>query len=557
MLGYALRRLLLALPLLLGITFVSFTVIHLAPGEPAEIQTGDLSIKSDAQARQLLREMYDLDKPLHVQYGKWLARLGRLDFGKSFSPDGRPVLQKIGERLPVTLLLNIIEMLIIVALAVPIGVLSATRQYSLFDKVTTVFVFVGFATPDFWLALLLMILFGVQLGWLPISGLRSLNWEYLSFWRQQLDFVSHLLLPILVATFGGLAGFSRYMRQSMLEVVRQDYIQSARAKGLAEAIVIGKHALRNALLPIVTILGLSLPGLIGGSVIVESIFAIPGMGQLMVQAVFEGDHPGIMGNLVIVSTATLVANLVPDATDRVADRGRAGLARGLQWRPGGRGDHAPRGPDARLSSLLPPPRGARLPPALDLDDHGSDRPHGMDGRGAARPRGVPGAQGARVRHLVAGGRRERLSDRLAPHPAERDGARARGDDARHSGRDPHRIGPVVPRARRPAAARDVGQHPQRGQRRDRDRLGVFPVPRARAPRHPALVQALWRGDPRRARPPPAAERREVCQPRAVAAYSGFALRRSGGTGRRARLRGVWGNPRGFESPLRHQLDFSR
>src|SRR5438046_5782001 len=154
----------------------------------------------------------------------------------------------------------------------------------MFDKVTTVFVFVGFATPDFWLALLLMILFGVQLGWLPISGLRSLNWEYLSFWKQQTDFLAHLFLLIVVATFGGLAGFSRYMRQSMLEVVRQDYIQSARAKGLAERVVIGKHALRNAMLPIVTILGLSLPGLIGGSVIVESIFAIPGMGQLMVRS---------------------------------------------------------------------------------------------------------------------------------------------------------------------------------------------------------------------------------------------------------------------------------
>ena len=329
MLGYALRRLLLALPLLLGITFVSFVVIHLAPGEPAEVQTGDLSIQSDAQARQLLRETYDLDKPLHVQYARWLARLVRLDFGKSFSPDARPVLQKIGERLPVTLFLNIIEMLVIVGLAVPIGVLSATRQYSLFDKVTTVFVFVGFATPDFWLALLLMILFGVQLGWLPISGLRSLNWEYLSFWRQQWDFVGHLVLPILVATFGGLAGFSRYMRQSMLEVVRQDYIQSARAKGLAEPIVIGKHALRNALLPIVTILGLSLPGLIGGSVIVESIFAIPGMGQLMVQAVFERDYPVIMGNLVIVSTLTLVANLVADVTYSFVDpRIRVGARRG-------------------------------------------------------------------------------------------------------------------------------------------------------------------------------------------------------------------------------------
>ncbi len=326
---YALRRLLLAIPLLLGITFISFLVIHLAPGTPGEIQTGDLSIQSDKEIQKLLIELYDLDKPLHVQYWKWLKRTVRLDFGKSFSPDARPVLQKIGERLPVTLLLNIVEMLIIVALAVPIGVFSATRQYSMFDKVTTVFVFVGFATPDFWLALLLMILFGVQLGWLPISGLRSLNWEYLSFWRQQWDFAGHLLLPILVATFGGLAGFSRYMRQSMLEVVRQDYIQSARAKGLAERVVIGKHALRNAMLPIVTILGLSLPGLIGGSVIVESIFAIPGMGQLMVQAVFERDYPVIMGNLVIVSTLTLVANLIADVTYSFVDpRIRVGARRG-------------------------------------------------------------------------------------------------------------------------------------------------------------------------------------------------------------------------------------
>jgi peptide/nickel transport system permease protein len=234
-------------------------------------------------------------------------------------PDGRPVLDKISERLPVTLLLNLIEMLIILALAVPIGILSATRQYSLFDKITTVFVFVGFATPDFWLALLLMILFGVQLGWLPISGLRSLNWEYLGFWSQQWDFLSHLILPIVVATFGGLAGFSRYMRQSMLEVVRQDYIQSARAKGLSERVVIGKHALRNAMLPIVTILGLSLPGLIGGSVIVESVFAIPGMGQLMVQSVFQRDYPVIMANLVIVSVLTLLANLVADLSYGLVD----------------------------------------------------------------------------------------------------------------------------------------------------------------------------------------------------------------------------------------------
>ena len=319
MLAYALRRLLLAIPLLIGITFISFVVIHLAPGDPVEVQTGDLSQQQSAKAYQALREMYELDKPLHVQYWKWLSRLVRLDFGKSFAPHGRPVLTMIAERLPITLLLNVVEMLIIVALAIPIGVLSATRQYSTFDKVTTIFVFVGFATPDFWLALLLMILFGAQLGWLPISGLRSLNWEYMSFWSQQWDFLSHLILPVFVATVGGLAGFSRYMRQSMLEVVRQDYIQSARAKGLAESVVIGKHALRNALLPIVTILGLSVPGLIGGSVIVESIFAIPGMGQLMVQAVFERDYPVIMGNLVIVATLTLVANLVADIAYGLVD----------------------------------------------------------------------------------------------------------------------------------------------------------------------------------------------------------------------------------------------
>ncbi len=309
---YAARRIVLAVPLLIGITCISFVVLHLAPGELVDTQMGELGVKASAQAKQALRELYGLDKPLYQQYGTWLARIARLDFGRSFAPDAKPVLQKIGERLPITIFLNVVEMLVIITLAVPVGILSATHQYSGFDKLLTVFVFVGFATPDFWLALLLMIFFGVQLGWLPISGLRSLNWEYLSTWRQQLDFLSHLVLPICVASFGGLAGFSRYMRQSMLEVVRQEYIQSARAKGLPEPTVIGKHALRNALLPVVTILGLSLPGLIGGSVIVESIFAIPGMGQLMVQAVFMRDYPVIMGNLVIVSTLTLGANLIAD-----------------------------------------------------------------------------------------------------------------------------------------------------------------------------------------------------------------------------------------------------
>jgi peptide/nickel transport system permease protein len=317
---FALRRLILAVPLLIGITFVSFMVIHLAPGEPVVLQSEEqIGTQLTPQAKQAIRELYGLDKPLPVQYWNWLKRVVQLDFGRSLQPDGRPVLAKISERLPITLLLNVVEMLIIIAVAVPIGVMSAIRQYSLFDKATTVFVFIGFATPDFWLALMLMILFGVQLGWLPISQLRSPNWEYMTFWSRQLDFLSHLILPVFVAIFGGLAGFSRYMRQSMLEVVRQDYVQTARAKGLPEQVVIGKHALRNALLPVVTILGLSLPGLIGGSVIIESIFAIPGMGQLMVQAVYARDYPVVMGNLVIVAVLTLAANLLADLAYGLVD----------------------------------------------------------------------------------------------------------------------------------------------------------------------------------------------------------------------------------------------
>jgi peptide/nickel transport system permease protein len=325
---FIVRRLLLAVPLLIGITFISFLVISLAPGGPLdflEAENPDLS----PEVKRQLTELYGLDQPLVVQYGNWLARVARLDFGRSFLPDGRPVLAKIAERMPITLALNLVELFIIVAVAVPIGVLSATRQYSSFDKVTTVFVFVGFATPDFWLALLLMSLFGAQLGWLPISGLRHINWEYLSFWQQQWDLLSHLFLPIAVATFGGLAGFSRYMRQSMLEVIRQDYVQTARAKGLSEGVVIGKHALRNALLPVVTILGLSLPGLIGGSVIIESIFAIPGMGQLMVQSIYARDYPVVMGSLVIVAFLTLIANLFADLAYGLVDpRIRLGRRRG-------------------------------------------------------------------------------------------------------------------------------------------------------------------------------------------------------------------------------------
>lgn len=305
-------------PLLVGITIVCFVVIHLAPGSPIDLQT-DLNPRVSAEAKARLQSMYDLDKPIYTQYLLWVGRLATLDLGQSFSTDHRPVMDKIAERIPITIIINVLSMILIILIAIPIGVLSAVRQNSLFDKVTAVIVFIGFAVPTFWLALLLMILFGVDLGWLPISGIRSLNYEYLSPLAAAVDLLKHLILPVLLSAFGGLAGLSRYMRSNMLEVIRQDYITTARAKGLSERVVIYKHALRNALLPVITILGLSIPGLIGGSVIFETIFAIPGMGQLFYMSVMSRDYPVVMGILFIGAVLTLIGNLVADISYAVAD----------------------------------------------------------------------------------------------------------------------------------------------------------------------------------------------------------------------------------------------
>lgn len=306
------------IPLLIGITIICFAVMHLAPGSPTDLET-QLNPRASAEYRERLKAMYDLDKPLHEQYVLWVGRLVTLDLGRSFSQDRRPVADKIIERIPITILLNVLSMILIIAIAIPIGVLSAVYRDSFFDKITGVFVFIGFAIPTFWLALLLMILFGVNLGWLPISGIRSLNFEYLPPGMVFLDLIKHLILPVTLSAFGGLAGLSRYMRSNMLEVIRQDYIMTARAKGLSERAVIYRHAFRNALLPVITILGLSVPGLIGGSVIFETIFAIPGMGQLFYMSVMARDYPAVMGILFIGAVLTLVGNLIADVSYALAD----------------------------------------------------------------------------------------------------------------------------------------------------------------------------------------------------------------------------------------------
>lgn len=318
MLRYLAKRIAMLVPLFLGITLITFTVIHLAPGEPVEMQTA-LNPKITKETRDKLRKFYGLDQPLHVQYGQWLGRLVTLDFGNSFAPDNRPVIDKIKERIPVTLSLNLIVLILELGLAIPIGILAATHRDTLLDKGITLFVFLGFSVPTFWLALLLMYLFGVKLDWLPISGLKSVRAGNLSGLAYLWDLAKHLVLPIGIATFGSLAGLSRYMRSSMLEVLGQDFITTARAKGLSERVVIYKHALRNALLPVITLLGFSLPGLIGGSVIFETIFAIPGMGQLFYQGVMARDYPLVMGILVIGALLTLVGNLLADLCYGLAD----------------------------------------------------------------------------------------------------------------------------------------------------------------------------------------------------------------------------------------------
>ncbi|MCD6521718.1 ABC transporter permease [Candidatus Calescamantes bacterium] len=307
---YILKRILGMVPLLIGISLITFLVVHLAPGKPSQVMMS-LNPHISLETIKKLEKLYGLDKPLYIQYWEWLKKMFRLNFGNSFL-DGRRVIDRIKERLPVTISINFISLVIILALSIPLGVISAVKQHSIFDRLTTVIVFIGFATPSFWLALLLMYLFGVKLGWLPISGLYSLNFPSLNFWGKVADLAKHLVLPVFVASFGGLAGLSRYTKSNMLEVIRQEYLQTARAKGLPERVVLFRHALRNALLPVITLLGLSIPGLIGGSVIMETVFGIPGMGRLFYEAAMSRDYPLIMGILTIGAFLTLIGNLIAD-----------------------------------------------------------------------------------------------------------------------------------------------------------------------------------------------------------------------------------------------------
>ncbi len=310
---FLLRRLLYTFITLIGISVLSWVIITQAPGSPIALT---LDPKVSPKIIEQMEKNYDLDKPVYQQYFLWLKRLFT---GNLYSfKDGRPVMEKIGERIWNTLLLNLVATLIIFSLAIPLGVFSARRQYSVLDHLSTFTTFLGLSIPGFWLAYLI-ILGTVKLFGYPVLGMRSFVTEGFGATEIVMDRIWHLMLPALIMAIHGIAGLSRYTRSSMLEVIRQDYIRTAKAKGVPEETVYYKHGLRNALLPIITLFGFLIPGLIGGSIIMESVFAWPGIGRLAYQAVLARDYPVVMTILTISAVLTLIGNFVADILYGIAD----------------------------------------------------------------------------------------------------------------------------------------------------------------------------------------------------------------------------------------------
>jgi peptide/nickel transport system permease protein len=311
--SYFIRRLFYTFITLVGISIISWLIITQAPGSPIALT---LDPKVSPKIIAQMEKNYDLDKPIYQQYFLWLERLFT---GKLYSfKDGRPVMQKIAERIWNTLLLNLVAMLIIFSLALPLGVFSARRQYTFFDNLGTFGAYLGISIPSFWLAYLL-ILATVKLFGYPVLGMRSFVTEGFTEPELIMDRLWHLMLPSIILGVGGIAALSRYTRSSMLEVIRQDYVRTAKAKGLPEETVYYKHALRNALLPVITLFGFIIPGLIGGSIITETVFAWPGIGRLAYQAVLARDYPVVMTINTITATLVLIGNFVADILYGVVD----------------------------------------------------------------------------------------------------------------------------------------------------------------------------------------------------------------------------------------------
>jgi peptide/nickel transport system permease protein len=323
--SYLIKRALLIIPTLLGISLVSFVIIQLAPGDPATLRLGSAAqgMSDQALAEKIIAEtraLYGLDQPLHIQYWRWLKRILTFDFGNSLR-DQRPILEKLMERIPVSIQLSGLSLFFAYLISIPLGIYSATHQYSKGERITTILLFTLYSLPNFWVATMAIVYLGGGDFWdvFPVFGLQSIGSQNWPLWDQIMDRVWHLILPVICMTYYTFAALSKYMRSSMLEVIRQDFIRTARAKGLSERLVVYRHALRNSLIPMVTLMADLLPALIGGSIVVETIFSIPGMGQLSFESVLNRDYPMIMAIFTFSAFLTLLGILLADFLYTIVD----------------------------------------------------------------------------------------------------------------------------------------------------------------------------------------------------------------------------------------------
>jgi ABC-type dipeptide/oligopeptide/nickel transport system permease component len=300
MLKYIIKKLLLMIPVLLGLTIFIFFILHLAPGDPVDLIVGP---NATPEVYENIRESLGLNRSLPTQYIIFLKNLLKGDLGRSILQN-RPVSELILERFPVTFKLGMLSLLLSFIIAVPIGVIAAIKRNTYLDYVSMTGALIGISMPTFWFGLLLLYFFAYRLGWFPISGYGT---------------IKHLILPVITVGLTDAAVTARMVRSSMLEVIGQDYVRTARAKGVHENIVIGKHALKNALIPVITLLGMRIGWIFGGSVILETVFSIPGIGRLMVDGIFSRDYPVVQGSILVLAVSVLAGNLLADILYAVVD----------------------------------------------------------------------------------------------------------------------------------------------------------------------------------------------------------------------------------------------
>jgi peptide/nickel transport system permease protein len=310
-LQYIIKRILQAIPLLIGVSIIGFSMMHLAPGGPLAVYTLNPTIT--AQDIERIKQVFGLDQPLHIQYFKWAYGIFTGNWGYTFF-GGRPVLNVILERFPATLLLMGSGMSLAIILGMLIGILGAVRRYSIFDYLATSGAMVALSFPTFWFGLMTIFIFSLKLGWLPSGGMYTLGGE-----EDILDILRHLLLPTVVLALVLVAQWSRYSRSSFLEVIHQDYIRTAKSKGLSEGRVLFRHAFPNAVAPLIALAGIQLPWLFSGALVTETIFGWPGMGRLFVDALTMKEYPVLMGMIMITAIFVIIGNLLADLMNAFID----------------------------------------------------------------------------------------------------------------------------------------------------------------------------------------------------------------------------------------------